>query len=437
LYQFYNILSIRVNYLKYKEMISMTNDNLNETVNEGAKEIALENEKVNESVNEDSMADYMTDLDSSMKRINEGDILKGTVISVSDDEVLVNIGFMSDGIVQRSELSHDGSVNPKDALKAGDEIYVYVLEVNDGEGNVALSKKLADSLKIWEDLEATYSNGATMNVTVSEVVKGGVTANLNGVRAFIPASQLSMNYVENLNDFLGKTLEVKVIEFDKDKKKVVLSRKEIEKVAAEKNKDQVWATIKKGEKRSGKVTRLAKFGAFVDLGGIDGLIHLSELSWKRVNDPSEVVSVGDEVEVYVLDFDKAKQRISLGLKDVSENPWNKGIGKFKAGDVLEGTIVKLLDFGAFVEIEAGVQGLVHISEISEDRIAKPSDVLKVGDKVKVKVLEINKENQKIGLSIKEAQNNNSAELMKYADKGDASVTIGDLFKDKLKGFKFE
>lgn len=390
-----------------------------------------------ENNNEISMSDFMKELDSSMKRIHEGDILKGSVISVSDEEVLVNIGYMADGIIARNEVSNDSSVSPKELLKAGDEIYVYVLGVNDGEGNVALSKKLADSLKIWDDLEDSFKNGNTITVKIAEVVKGGVTSNVQGVRAFIPASQLSYNYVNDLNEFVGRTLEVKVIELDKEKKKVVLSRKEIEKEEVEAKKGKTWESIKKGEKRKGVVTRLAKFGAFVDLGGIDGLIHINDLSWKRVMDPAEVVSVGDEVEVYVIDFDKAKQRISLGLKEVAANPWNKVSDKFKVGDVVEGTVVKLMDFGAFVEIEAGVEGLVHISEISEERILKPSDVLKAGDKVKVKILEIHKDTKKISLSIKDAQNKATEDFSAYVDKEEGSVTLGDLFKDKLKNFKFD
>lgn len=393
--------------------------------------MTVDNEK------EISMADFMGDLDASMKRIHEGDILKGKVLSVSDNEVLVNIGYMADGIISREELSYDAEVVPAEVVKAGDEIYVYVMEVNDGEGNVALSKRMAESLKIWDDLEASLKEGTTLSIKVSEVVKGGVTANVQGVRAFIPASQLSLNYVADLKEFVGKTLEVKVIELDKDKKKVVLSRKEIEKAAAEVNKEKLWASIKKGEKRKGVVTRLAKFGAFVDLGGVDGLIHLNDLSWKRVVNPAEVVSVGDTVEVYVIDFDKAKNRISLGLKEVNANPWNTAAEKHKAGDIVEGTITKLMDFGAFVEIEPGFEGLVHISEISEERILKPSDVLKSGDKVKVKILEINKTNKKISLSIKEAQNKTLEELTQYVDVGEGSLTIGDLLKDKLKGFKFD
>jgi small subunit ribosomal protein S1 len=385
---------------------------------------------------EGSMMDLMKALDESIKVIHEGDIVKGTVISVNDKEVLVNIGYMSDGIIAKENLTADLSVSPTDIVKVGDEISTYILQVNDGEGNVSLSKLLADSLGVWDEFEAALSNGTTIDVKISEIVKGGAVANVKGVRAFIPASQLAYAYVENTNDFLGKTLTVKVIELDRDKKKVVLSRKEIEKVEAEAKKELLWSSLKKGEKRSGVVTRLAKFGAFVDLGGVDGLIHINDLSWKRVLNPSDVVSVGDAVEVYVLDFDKAKGRISLGLKDVAENPWNAVSEKYKPGSILEGTVRRLLDFGAFVELEAGVDGLVHISEISEERIVKPSDVLNIGDKVTVKVIEVNSKDNRISLSIKDAVSKPQEDYSKFNDTN-GSVTLGDLFKDKLKDFKFD
>jgi small subunit ribosomal protein S1 len=386
--------------------------------------------------NELSMSDFMNELDASMRRIREGDILKGTVLSVSDKGVIVNIGYMADGIISIQELSDDPEINPDDIVKVGDEISVYVLEVNDGEGNVALSKKLAESLKVWDDFENSLNSGTTLSVKVSEVVKGGVVAKVQGVRAFIPASQLSTSYVNDLNTFVGKILEVKVIELDRDKKKVVLSRREIEKEELEVKKSRLWDSLKKGEKRTGTVSRLTKFGAFVDLGGLDGLIHLNDLSWKRVVNPADVVSVGDQVEVYILDVDKAKQRISLGLKEVNANPWNNVFDKYKIGSIVEGTVAKLMDFGAFVELEPGLEGLVHISEISDDRILKPSDVLKTGDAVKVKILEINKDNQRMSLSIKDAQNKNE-EFVEYMNEKEDSVTLGDLLKDKLKGFKFD
>ena len=387
---------------------------------------------------EGSMEDFMAALEGSMKRIHAGDIVKGTVISATNDSVFVNIGYMADGVITKEELSHDEAINPKDIVKPGDEIFVYILEVNDGEGNVALSKIKAEEHKVWDEFEESLNEGKTLEVKVNEAVKGGVTANIKGVRAFIPASQLSLKYVENLNDFVGKLLTVKVVELDKDKKKVVLSRKEVEKAEAEAKKDEVWESLKKGEKRTGVVTRLAKFGAFVDLGGVDGLIHLSDLSWKRVLDPAEVVSVGDRVEVYVIDFDKAKGRISLGLKEVASNPWNSVSDKFKVNDIVQGSVVRLTDFGAFIEVEAGIEGLVRNSEIAEERVAKASNVLNIGDKVKAKILEIDAKNQKMSLSIREAKNTQEREEIKdfLGDKSEG-VTLGDLLKDKFKNFKFE
>jgi small subunit ribosomal protein S1 len=385
---------------------------------------------------EGSMMDFMNELDKSMKRIHEGDIIDGTVLSVSDSGVLVNIGYMADGIITRENLTDDSTVSPKDLVKSGDQIKVYVLELNDGEGNVSLSKLLADSLGVWDDFEASLNSGSTLEVKVNEIVKGGAVASVKGVRAFIPASQLASRYVENMNEFLGRTLTVKVIELDRDKKKVILSRREVEKEENEAKKNLLWTSLKKGERRSGVVTRLAKFGAFVDIGGMDGLIHLSDLSWKRVNNPSEVVSVGDRVEVYILDFDKEKGRVSLGLKEVSENPWNTAASKYKVGSIVEGTVSRFMDFGAFIELEPGLDGLVHISEISEDRILKPSDVLNIGHKVKVKILEVNEKDKKIALSIKDAAVKPEEDFSEY-NANASGVTIGDLLKDKFKNFKFE
>jgi small subunit ribosomal protein S1 len=383
-----------------------------------------------------SMNDVMGKIEESMVHINSGDIVCGTVISVNEDEVLVNIGFMTDGVIPKEEISNEKEANPTDVVKIDDKISVYIMKVNDGEGNVLLSKKRADNIIVWDKFQEILDENKTLEVTVSEIVKGGATAYIDGVRAFIPASQMSNAYIENLEDFKGKTLEVKIIELDKENKKVVLSRKVIEKAESDVKKDIVWNELKKGEKRKGVVTRLAKFGAFVDLGDIDGLIHVSELSWKRVQDPSEVVSVGDEVEVYVLDFDKAKGRISLGLKDVAGNPWNNISTKYHTNDIVEGTVVRLMEFGAFVQLESGVEGLVHLSEISEDRIAKVSDVLKVSDVVKVKIGDINEKDKRISLSIKEAADKSYGDLSQYNGE-EQGVTLGDLLKDKFKDFKFE
>ena len=384
-----------------------------------------------DKVQEESMQDIMEAIDKTMEPIYVGDIVEGEVISVSQNEVLVNIGYITDGVIKKNEVCSDDE-DLKNILKPGDKVDVCVVKINDGEGNVLLSKKKADSVKAWDTLKEAFKNGTILEVKVDEVVKGGVVSYINGIRAFIPASQISASFVKDVKVFLGKTLKVKVIEFDAKKNKVVLSAKEVELKERENKKQKILASLKNGEKRSGVVRRLAKFGAFVDLGGVDGLIHNSDLSWERVNNPSDVVKVGDKVEVYVLDFDKDTGKIALSLKNVEEDPWNNVSSKFKVNDVVEGKVVKLLDFGAFVEILGGVEGLVHITEITDENIAKPSDVLKKGDKVKVKILEINENDKRIALSIKDAENKVAEEIEKYNDEDEGNFAFADL----LKNFKF-
>lgn len=388
--------------------------------------------------NYDSMNDMMEQIDASMKRIEAGDVITGKVISVSDKEVLVNIGFMSDGIVPKEETHCGEDMNLSDVFKEGDDICVYVEEVNDGEGNVRLSELKAENLKAWQQLEDSYKSGMAFDVTVKEAVKGGLVAFIKDIRAFIPASQVSYSYVDDLSKYSGKTLNVKVIEFDRDKERVILSAREVEKEEIAKKREYTLNNIKPGQKVKGTVKRLAKFGAFVDLGGIDGLIHISQMSWKRINDPSEVVSVGDVVEVYVLDVDKEKERISLALKEVNDDPWKNVNEKYKVNDIVSGTIVNLINSGAFVEIEDGIEGFLHISEICDKKIAKPSDELSIGDKVNVKILEINAKDKRMSLSIKEAADKKDENYENYSMKNtNSGVTIGDLLKDKLKDFKLQ
>ncbi|AEB75216.1 30S ribosomal protein S1 [Clostridium botulinum] len=384
-----------------------------------------------DTLQETSMEEMMKAIDETMKPIYSGDIVEGEVISVSTNEVLVNIGYINDGIIKKNEIcNEDEDIN--NFIKQGDKIEVFIVKLNEGEGNVVLSKKKADIARTWRNLNNAFKNNTVLEVKVAEVVKGGVIAYINGIRGFIPASQISISFVKDLTSFVEKVLKVKVIEFDEKKNKVVLSGKEVELKERQNKKEKVLDSLKNGEKRTGIVRRLAKFGAFVDLGGVDGLIHNSDLSWKRVNDPSEVVKVGDKVEVYVLKFDKEKGKIALSLKDIEEDPWNNIITKHKVNDIVEGKVVKLLDFGAFVEIEAGVEGLVHITEITDEHIGKPSEVLNIGDKVKVKILEINKEDKKIALSIKEAENRISEKIEKYNDEDEGNFAFADL----LKNFKF-
>ncbi|WP_291565751.1 MULTISPECIES: 30S ribosomal protein S1 [unclassified Clostridium] len=381
---------------------------------------------------ENSMNEFINEIDKSLNKIYKGDILKGKVLSVKDNDVLVNINFMYDGIIYKNEICNEDE-NLKDFINEGEEIEVYVLGINESEGHVLLSKKKADAIKSLDNIEEAYKNNDVITATTVEVVKGGIIANIDGIRAFIPASQVSNEYVKDLSKFINEKFKVKVIEFNKEDNKIILSRRIILEEEKEKKINDLWNSLKKGEKRKGIVSRLVNFGAFVDLGGVDGLIHLNDLSWKRIMNPSDVVSIGDEVEVYLLDFDRDKNRISLALKDMDYDPWNSIESKFTTGDIVEGKVVKFMNFGAFIEIADGVEGLVHISEISEENITKPQDKLSLGEIVKVKILNVDK--NRISLSIKETIEGSKEDYKKYND--DSDVTLGDVFKDALKNFKFD
>jgi len=364
--------------------------------------------RVMENFNKDEM---MEAIDSSFKRINRGDVLKGTVLYVTNNEVMVNINYKSDGIIQREELSKDSNVNPKEMFKVGDEIDVYVLKLDDGEGNVVLSTKRVEYLKDWVKLEDKFKNDEIVEAKVKNTVKGGLIASVNGINGFIPASQISVKFVKDLNQFVGKTLKCKIIDFDVEKKKLILSSKAVEKEERDKKKKNLWENIHENDIIKGRVQRITDFGAFVDVGGVDGLIHISDMAWYRIKHPSEVLKEGQEIEVKVLSIDKEKGKISLGLKQTLQEPWEEFIKNYKVGDVIEGEVVNLLDFGAFVRLINGVDGLLHVSQISNDHIEKPSDVLKIGDKIKVEIVDIDEENKKVNLSHKNIENetNNSHE----------------------------
>ncbi|MEY8000982.1 30S ribosomal protein S1 [Clostridium sp. Mt-5] len=384
-----------------------------------------------------SMNEIIDQIDSTMENVKNGEIVKGKVISITDKEAMVNIGYMVDGVLPKNEICKEEDTNMEELLKVGDEIYVYIVNINSGEEGLLLSKVKADEIRAWNKIEDLFKNRETFEVVVKEVVKGGVLAGLYDLRAFIPASQLSVKYVNNLKDFINRTLSVRIIELDKSKHKIVLSRREVEQIELGKKAEQLWNNIHKGEEREGIVSRLTGFGAFIDLGGVDGLVHVSQLSWKRIKNPSEVVSIGDHVKVYVLDVDKEKNRISLSMKNQEDNPWGKVNEKYKLNDIVQGTVIKIINIGAFVEIQSGLEGFVHISEISQEHIVKPSDVLSVGDVVKVKILNIDAKANRMSLSIKEAEDSSKGDFKEYVDNANGEVTLGDLFKDKLKNIKFD
>lgn len=382
-----------------------------------------------DNINKDEMLKAIED---SMVKLYRGDIVKGEIISIREDEIMVNVGYKSDGVIKKEEISNDPDINPKELYNIGDEIEVYVLKLDDGEGNVLLSIKRVGDIKAWEKIEKIYNEKEIVTCKVIEAVKGGVIALIEGQKGFIPASLLSANYVKDLNSYVGKHLNVNIIEFDRNKKKIIMSRKEVEKEEIEEKKKKVWESIDVNQVVEGTVKNITNFGAFVDLGGVDGLIHISDLSWNRVRHPEDVVKEGENIKVKILDIDKDKERISLGLKQILPEPWELFEEKYKVGDIVEGTVVNILDFGAFVRLDVGVDGLVHVSQISNKHVAKPSDVLNVGDKIKVKIINIKSDEKKISLSMKEVDDDNYLNQQENNNNGneeDLNITIEDIVKE--------
>lgn len=407
----------------------------------------LNNQKVgmNEKESELNFADAF---EKSMVTLRDGDVVTGKVIGFNSDEIFVDLGYKSDGIIPIEEYTDEPDFKIENEVKVGDKIEVYVKKVNDGEGNVLLSKKHLDSIKSWDEIIKAYEDKTPVRAIVVEVVNGGVIASAKGVRIFVPASQISDRFVKELNEFLKKPINVRIIEYNEKKRKLVGSaRVIIEEEKASKSK-KFWDEVEVGKIYNGVVKSLTDFGVFVDIGGVDGLIHISELSWSRIKHPSEVVKVGDNVQVSILEVNKEKGKISLGYRKTEDNPWFKASEKYKVGDVLSVKVLRFAPFGAFVELEQGIDGLVHISQISSKRIAKPEDVLTVGMTVDAKILEFDLENKKISLSIKEvkpidpvSEEKDAADSTQSANaegeqeqsehKEEMTVTLGDILeKDK-------
>jgi 4-hydroxy-3-methylbut-2-enyl diphosphate reductase len=340
--------------------------------------------------------------EKTVKRIRPGQMITGTVIQIVDGEVFVNIGYKADGVIPKGEFSADPEVRAEDVVKEGDSIDVEVLMVNDGEGNVRLSRKNVEGRKLMDEMFAEDVEGKTFEAVVKEVVKGGLIADINGVRAFIPASHVSTKYVENLNDYVGKTVKVKVLEADKAKKRIVASIKQVLIEEAKAAKAAKWDALVVGEKVHGVVRRITDFGAFVDIGGLDGLVHVTDCAWGRVKHPSDALSIGQEIEVLILRVDREKEQIGLGYKQLQPKPWTKAAEKYPIGSIVEGKVVRIVPFGAFVALEPTIDGLIHISQVGIHRIEKVEDEIKVGDIVRCKVLDVNVEAKRISLSRKDA-----------------------------------
>ena len=350
--------------------------------------------------NNNSMAELLAQYEHDFRIPKKGELVTGKVISVSEKEIVVNIGYKADGIIPKSEVSNNSDINLLEFVQEDQELEVYILKKDDGDGNVLLSLKRIAQLKDWTDLEALAEKNTIITVNIKEAVKGGVIAYFNEIRGFIPASQIALHYVNDLSVYVNQKIDVRILEVNKSKRRAVFSRKQLLSEELKIKKAELWGKIEEGTIVSGEVKRITSFGAFVDIGGLDGLIHISEMSWGRIKSPKEAVKIGETVNVKVITIDKESEKVSLSLKQVKNDPWAEFEKNYSTNDIVDAKVVNLTDFGAFLEIEPGLEGLVHISQISSERIEKPSDVLKIGEICQAKIIEVNLEERKIKLSIR-------------------------------------
>ena len=348
-----------------------------------------------------SLEEFERVMEATIKEFDDGDIVEGVVVKVDPEECLLDIGYKSEGVIPSRELSIKHDVDPNTVVAVGDVIEALVLQKEDKEGRLILSKKRAQYERAWGKIEEIYNNDSTVTGTVIEVVKGGLILDI-GLRGFLPASLVEMRRVRDLHPYVGRELECKVIELDKNRNNVVLSRRKFLEETQSEFRKEFLETLQKGEVRKGTVSSIVNFGAFVDLGGVDGLVHVSELSWKHIDHPVEVVEVGQEVEVEVLDVDLERERVSLSLKATQEDPWRQFARQHYVGEFIEGNVTKLVPFGAFVKVEEGIEGLIHISEMAEAHIEVPEQVVKVNDRIWVKIIDIDDVRRRISLSLKQA-----------------------------------
>jgi 4-hydroxy-3-methylbut-2-enyl diphosphate reductase len=372
-----------------------------------------------------------------VKNLKNGEVVKGVVVQVNQDEVLVDVGAKSEGIIPLRELSSFSVDSPQEVVNVGDEINVYVLKAEDNEGKLILSKQKADEEEAWARLEEKMQEEQVVKGTVREVVKGGLLVDVMNVRAFLPASLVERGYVEDLSKYLNMEIEAKVIELNRPRRKVILSRKAVLEEEYARKREELLANLEEGQVVKGIVRRLTNFGAFVDIGGVDGLLHISEMAWYRINHPSEVVNVGDELEVMVLRVDQENEKVSLGLKQVLPNPWDNVEEKYPEGSIITAKVVRLAPFGAFVQLEPGVEGLVHISHLADRHVATPDEVVQEGEEIRVKVLSVDSKEKRIRLSIREVNRekgrNNYKEYQAKKQETPTSdggtVTIGEMVGD--------
>ncbi len=383
--------------------------------------------------------DFSKALEMTFTELRTNEVIKGKIIGYNNNDVFVDLGYKADGLIPMEEFLDDPDFDPEKDLKTGKEIEALIVKINDGEGNVSLSKKKVDSARGYEIAEEAFKSNTPIEAVIKEIVKGGAVADFKSVRIFIPASQLSDRFIKDLTPFQGKKVRLLLTEMA-NKRRVVGSCRILLEEEKNKKSEGFWNEVENGKEYTGTVKSLTKFGVFVDLGGVDGLIHVSELSWKKIDDPSKVLHVGDTVTVRVINFDREKKKISLGYRKAEDNPWYNIENKYNAGDVVTGTILRMVPFGVFVELEEGVEGLVHISQISNARIGRPDEVLTVGQQVEMKIMDINTELKKISLSIKEVNPIDPVREGEPIGEGDEDVpsehnedmpnTIGDILNEK-------
>ncbi len=364
------------------------------------KEITTGEQAAPTDVKRDMPTETMS-LEDGIRNIRRGEIVVGTVVQIKNDEVVVDVGGKSEGIIPLNELSYRSISDPSELLKVGDSIEVQVLRTENEEGHPVLSKKRVDRKLAWDKLEQYHREGHIITAKVVDVVKGGLLVDV-GINGFVPASQVERGYVENLDVYLGRELRLKVIELNRAKNKVVLSQKVVLEEELTRKRQQTWENLEVNQIRKGIVRRLTNFGAFVDIGGVDGLLHVSEIAWGRINHPQEVLSEGQEIDVVVLNADPVTGKVSLGRKQILPNPWHTAAERYPVGAIVQGRVLRTAPFGAFVELEPGIEGLVHVSQLADRHVAKPEDVVSVGEIISVKVLSVDQGAQRMSLSLREA-----------------------------------
>ena len=346
-----------------------------------------------------------------MENIREHEVVEGTVVQVNRNEAFVDIGYKQDIPVPKRELAYPEPESAEDVVKVGDKIDVYIQSLG-GENGGALSKVKADRMVAWRDMEDIKERGETIDAKITQIVKGGLVASVNGLRGFIPASQMELHFVKDLNVYVGKTVKVKVLEIDVRKQRLVLSRRQILEEERSQKQDEIFNTIEAGQTVKGTVKRLVDYGAFIDIGGVDGLAHISDLSWERVKNPSEILKVGDEVDVYIKNVDANSKRISLSIKETIPDPWLDKADKYQVNEYIEGKIIKLTDFGAFMEIEPGFDGLIPMGDLCDRRIERADEAVHTGEIVVVKIMRIDKDRKRISLSINRAKRDGDGIVVK-------------------------